>query len=235
MKKIFFVIISLGLLTNTVYAQLPKEAEEVMAEGSVDKNNPDAYQIFDDKTILEGYTRKYNDLPKVILLEMIKDDTLTSYKMAAAVRVLKEKFSSEIVSREKGIVEKILIRRLNRNESPFVQVEIMHTLCLIDRYRYFKSMVPILIQKMDHYNTTIDEIAFHALDDLISSRDNHSREARIIFGTLRNILFLSRKRLAEIKEPDAKLAQKLKLLRWSIKILGTDQLRALPKEVLNLL
>ena len=234
MKKIIFVLLSVILITNTVDAQPPKEVEEVIVHAP-DKNNPDTYQIFDDKMILEGYAKKYHDLPKAILLEMIKDDTLSSYKMAAAVRVLKEKYSTEIVSREKGLVEKILIRRLNRNDSPFVQVEIMHTLCRIDRYRYFKSMVPILIQKMDHYNTTINEIAFHALEDLISTEDNRSREARIVFGTLRNVLFLSRKRLADVKEPDGKLSQKLKLLRWAIKILGTDVLKALPKEVLNLL
>ena len=46
---------------------------------------------------------------------------------------------------------------------------------------------------------------------------------------------LSRKRLAEVKEVSIPLAQKLKLLRWSIKIIGTQELKKLPKEVIPLL
>ena len=196
---------------------------------------PSANTIFDDQMLLKGYTEKYRDLSKEILLAMIKDNTLTPYRSAAAVRVFKVTFSSEVVSREKKIIERILLRRLHRTDSPFIQVEIMHTLCRMDRYHYFKSMVPALIQKLDHYNATVNEIAFDSLNQVIRSGSNRNREARIVFNTLRKILFLSRKRLATVVEPDARLAKKLKLLRWSIKILGNQELKKLPKEVINLL
>lgn len=195
----------------------------------------DSYTIFDDRMLLNGYAEKYDELSKEILMEMIKDDNLSSYKSAAAVRVFRKKYASEIVSREKKIAEKFLLRRLNRTASPFVQVEIMHTLVHIDRYKYFKSMMPALIQKLDHYNSTVNELAFDSLNELIESGHNRSREARIVFNTLRKVLFLSRKRLANISEPGPKLSQKLKLVRWSIKILGTQELKRLPKEVISLL
>ena len=193
------------------------------------------YTIFDDQMLLDGYAKRYQDLSKEIILEMIKDDTLTSYKSAAAVRVFREGYSEEVVSREKRIVEKILLRRLNRTDSPFVQVEIMYTLCQMDRYRYFKSMAPALTQKLNHYNTAVNENAFSSLNKLIDTGSNRHQEARIIFNTLRKMLFLSRKRLEVVKEPDPQLSKKLKLLRWSIKVLGNQELKKLPKEVINLL
>lgn len=196
---------------------------------------PTANTIFDDQMLLNGYTEKYNGLPKETLIAMIKDDTLTSYRSAAAIRVFKERFSEEIVSREKKIMERVLLRRLNRTDSPFVQVEIMHTLCRMDRYHYFKSMMPALIQKIDHYNSAVNDIAFNSLNQIIEAGSNRQREARIVFNTLRKILFLSRKRLEAIKEPDFRLTRKLKLLRWSIKVLGNQELKKLPKEVINLL
>lgn len=191
--------------------------------------------IFDDHMLLEGYTKKYDDFSKETLLAMIKDDTLTPYRSAAAVRVFQKKYSEEVVSNEKKRIEKILLRRLHRANSPFVQVEIMYTLCQMDRYRYFKSMAPALAQKLDHYNTAINENAFNSLNKIIETGSNRQQEARIIFNTLRKILFLSRKRLAGVKEPSAQLAMKLKLLRWSIKVLGNQELKKLPKEVINLL
>jgi len=191
--------------------------------------------IFDDHMLLEGYTKKYDEYSKETLLAMIKDDTLTPYRSTAAVRVFQRKYSEEVVSNEKKKIEKILLRRLHRTNSPFVQVEIMYTLCQMDRYRYFKSMAPALTQKLDHYNTTINENAFNSLNKLIESGSNRHQEARIVFNTLRKMLFLSRKRLAEVKEPSAQLAMKLKLLRWSIKVLGNQELKKLPKEVINLL
>ena len=191
--------------------------------------------IFDDKMLLDGYTEKYQDLPKDIILEMIKDDTLSSYRTAAAIHIFRDKFSAEVVSTEKIQIEKILLRRFNRTDSPFVQVEIMSTLCQMDRYRYFKAMVPALIQKLDHYNSTVNEIAFDSLNKILDSGAKRPREARIVFNTLRKVLFLSRKRLANITEPGPKLTQKLKLLRWSIKILGIQEIDKLPKEVINLL
>lgn len=191
--------------------------------------------LFDDKLLLNGYADKYNDEPKEILLAMIKDETLSPFKMAAAVRVFKENFSREVFSREKRIIEKTLIRRFNKTNSPFVQVEIMHTLCRMDRYKYFKSMIPALILKLDHYNSTVNELAYDSINDIIDSGNNRAREARIAFSTLRKILFLSRRRLANVTEPTDRLKQKLKLLRWSIKVLGSQELKRLPKEVINLL
>ena len=88
---------------------------------------------------------------------------------AAAVRVFRQKYAADIVSREKIIVEKILLRRLDRTDSAFVQVEIMHTLIIMDRYRYFNSMVPILIQKLDHYNNAVNEVAYAGLNDIIET------------------------------------------------------------------
>jgi len=193
------------------------------------------HSIFDDQMLLEGYTKKYSDFSKEILLAMIKDDTLTPYRSASAVRVFREKFSGEVVSHEKKRIEKVLLRRLHRTDSPFVQVEIMHTLCQMDRYRYFKSMAPALTQKLNHYNTAVNENAYNSLNAIIDAGSNRKSEARIIFNTLRKILFLSRKRLEVITEPDPQLTKKLKLLRWSIKVLGNQELKKLPKEVINLL
>ena len=196
---------------------------------------PSNHTIFDDQMLLEGYTKKYSDFSKEILLAMIKDDTLTPYRSASAVKVFRKKFSGEVVSNEKKRIEKVLLRRLHRTDSPFVQVEIMHTLCQMDRYRYFKSMAPALTQKLNHYNTAVNENAFNSLNAIIDAGSNRNSEARIIFNTLRKILFLSRKRLEVIKEPDPQLSKKLKLLRWSIKVLGNQELKKLPKEVINLL
>ncbi|MDP8212007.1 MAG: hypothetical protein P9X22_01790 [Candidatus Zapsychrus exili] len=216
------------------------EAQKVLTitktNGKTHKTNGNgSYTIFDDKMLLDGYTKKYSDLAKEIIIEMIKDDTLSSYKTAASVRVFKEKYCRQVVSRERILTEKILLRRLHRTRSPFVQVEIMHTLCRLDRYRYFKSMVPALIQKMNHYNKTVNDIAYNSLSDIVEVGNKRTREARIVFNTLRKILFLSRRRLASIKEPSEKLKQKLALLRWSVKVLGTQELKKLPKEVLSLL
>ncbi len=119
--------------------------------------------IFDDKALLEGYSQKYADESRDILLAMIADDSLGAYKCAAAVRVFKEKYANGVLSKEKANIIKILIRRLNRSDSPFVQVEIMHTLVVLDRYQYFESMVPALIQKMDHYNKVVSIMAYEDL------------------------------------------------------------------------
>jgi len=193
------------------------------------------YAIFDDKTLLDGYTQRYSKESKEILLAMIKDETLSPYKMAAAVRSFKNIYSHEVFSREKKIFEKYLLHRFKRTNSVFVKVEIMHTLLRMDRYKYFNSMVPALIQKLDHYNKEVNAIAFSSITDITENGNSRAREARIVFNTLRKVLFLSRRRLANIKEPDEKLKQKLELLRWSMKILGSQELRRLPKEVINLL
>lgn len=193
------------------------------------------YTIFNDKSLLDGYTDKYKDLSKEIILALIKDDNLTSYKSAAAIRVFKEQFSEEVVSKERKNIERLLVRRLNRADSAFVQVEIMHTLCILDRYRYFKNMIPALILKLDNPNETVNELSYKALTNLIDDKNTRSREAKIVFNTIRKVLFLSRKRLASIDKPGPKLKQKLILLRWSIKVLGNQVLKRLPNEVLNLL
>ncbi len=232
---ILLAIIAIHVHGSRIYAQSAYEYTSETVATNGDSHLPPANTIFDDQMLLKGYTEKYNDFTKEILLAMIKDDTLTPYRSAAAVRVFKEKFSSEVVSREKKSIEKTLLRRLHRTDSPFVQVEIMHALCQMDRYRYFKSMVPALIQKLNHYNIAVNEIAFDNLNLIIESGNNRNREARIVFNTLRKILFLLRKRLATVEEPDSKLTRKLKLLRWSIKVLGNQELKKLPKEVINLL
>lgn len=209
-------------------------ASETIVQNGV-SHGPESNTIFDDQMLLKGYTEKYSALSKEILLEMIKDDTLTPYRSAAAVKVFRTQFADEVVSREKNIIGKFLLRRLHRTDSPFVEVEVLHTLCQMDRYHYFKSMVPALIQKLDHYNTAVNDLAFNALNETIAAGSNRNREARVVFITLRKMLFLSRKRLATVDEPDVRLSQKLKLLRWSIKVLGNQELKKLPKEVINLL
>jgi len=229
--RLFFLFLILYTLTNAQVAL----ANDALAAQPEKVNGTMGHAIFDDKMLLEGYSRKYQDLSKDVILAIISDENISAYKNAAAVRVFRDRFSLEIVSREKRRVEKKLLRSLHRSNSPFVQVEIMHTLARLDRYRYFKSMVPGLIQKLDHYNETVNELAFDALNDIIEAGQDRSREARIIFNTLRKVLFLSRKRLANVKEADVKLTQKIQLVRWSIKILGTQELKKLPKEVINLL
>lgn len=191
--------------------------------------------LFDDTLLLRGYTDKYLQNSLETLMEMIKDDTLSPYHMAAAVRAFKEKYSLEIFSREKAAIEKILLRRLARTNSVFVQVEILHTLCLMDRFKYFEVMIPSLIQLLDHYNDTVNEMTNTAINDIINRGNNRAREARIVFNTLRKVFFLSRRRLVGVTEPSLRLSQKLKMLRWSIKVLGSQELKKLPKEVINLL
>ena len=232
---IFFAAVNTAAAQQSALA-VPEETNKQIssADTSTEEVNTN-YTVFDDKMLIDGYAQKFKNLSKNILFEMIKDDTLTSYKTAAAIRIFRENFSEEVVGPEKNIFEKFLIRRFNRDDSPFVQVEIMNTLCRMDRYKYFGSLAPALIQKLDHYNSTVNEIAYQSLDELINSGNaRRTREARVIFETLRKVLFLSRKRLANITEPGPKLSQKLKLLRWSIKILGNQELNRLPKEVINL-
>jgi hypothetical protein len=226
MKILYFLLLFLTLVSvHPLWAQDKDDINQAaIASGA----------IFDDKALLEGYTQRYGDESRDILLAMIADDSLGAYKCTAAVRVFKEKYANEVLSHEKSNILRILIRRLNRSDSPFIQVEIMHTLIVLDRYQYFESMIPALIQKMDHYNPVVSYMAYEDL--LAITKDSlYSREARIVFETLRKILFLSRNRLQNITTPDRKLRQKLDLLSWSIRILGTQELKRLPSEVINLL
>lgn len=249
MMKCFRVIVSVFFLME-IFIGLPLAQEEPSGvstvpeevatvdqqEGPLNQTETSPqYTIFDDKTLLDGYTKKYETEPKDILIAMMKDDSLSSYKSAAAVRVFKQRFAGEVFSREKSIIERILLRRLSRTDSTFAQVEIMHTLVMVDRYKYFTSMVPALIQKLDHYNEAVNELAYADLNNIIQTGHNRTREARIVFNTLRKVLFLSHKRIANLKEPNAKLKQKFELLRWSIKVLGSQEIKRLPKEVINLL
>ena len=191
--------------------------------------------IFDDKALIQGYADKLANASKDLLLAMINDDDLSAYKKAASVRVFRDKFASQLVSHERSIVERVLLRQLQRSGSVHLQIEIMHALVLMDRFRYFDTMVPLLIQKMDHYDPYVNELAYAALEDVNSSGAQRAREARIEFNTLRKIFFLSRKKLQASDPSDLKLRNKLQLLRWSIKVLGTEELKSLPPEVISLM
>ncbi|MDP8266749.1 MAG: hypothetical protein P9M07_07400 [Candidatus Aceula meridiana] len=219
MTKIIRILLCLCFIVNL--AAIVSAAEE-------------SYTIFDDKSLLEGYAKKYAEEPKKTLIAMIRDDTLAPYKTAAAIRVFNKNFSQIVFSREKKLIEKWLLRRFARTDSIFVEIEVLHTLCKLDRYKYFKSMIPNLIRRMDHYNKTANELAYNYILDVIQEGQGKSREARIVFNMIRKMLFLSRKKLKNITEPGERLKQKIELLRWSVKILGTEELKRLPPEVLHL-
>jgi len=191
--------------------------------------------IFDDTLLMEGFTQRYQQESKDTLFAMIQDETLEDIKIAAAVKAFRLKYALTIFSKEKEAAAHLLLRQFNRTDSAFIAVEIMHTLCLMDRYKYFDAFTPQLIQKLDHYNDTINAAAYAAITEIIEKGNNRAREARIIFNTLRKILFLSRRRLAIVKQPDERLSQKLKILRWSIKVLGSQEIKRLPKEMWHLL
>jgi nicotinate-nucleotide pyrophosphorylase (carboxylating) len=190
--------------------------------------------IFDDEALLDGYAQKYADESRDILLAMAADNSVGAYKSAAAIRVFRLKYADQVLSAEKPAILKILMRRLSRTDSAFVQVEIMHTVVVLDRYDYFESMTSALIQKLDHYNRVVSANAYEALDS-ITTGSTRAREARFVFNIIRKTLFLSRKRLENVNEPDDRLKAKLSLLRWSIKVLGTQELKRLPSEVIRLL
>ncbi len=216
------------------YAQGSPMQGEASTSASMQEPSGSA-DIFDDKALIEGYASKLVDAPKDLLLAMINDDGLYVYKKAAAVRVFREKFASQIVSNARVIVERVFLRQLQRSGLVHLQIEIMHALVIMDRFRYFESMVPLLIQKMDHYDVYVNEMAYQAIGDINSSGTQRAREARIVLNTLRKVFFLSRKKLLTADPLDSKLRNKLQLLRWSIKVLGTDELKTLPLEVINLM
>jgi len=190
--------------------------------------------VFDDRALINGYTDKLANEDKDTLIAMMADDSVGPYKSTAAIRVFKQKFGPVILSNEKAAVIKILVRKLNRADSPFVQVEIFHTLIMLDRYQYFETMMPSLIQKLDHYNAVVRALAYDNIEDIIKD-DDRTREARLVFNTLRKIFFLSRNRLNNVQVIDEQLKHKIKLLRWAIKMLGTQELKRLPSEVIRLL
>ncbi len=225
MKSFWFILYFLCIGAPLALAQSTANAVEGAEMGNA---------IFDDEALLDGYAEKYADESKEVLLAMLTDDSLGAYKTTAAIRVFREKFADQTLSREKPVVVKALLRRLNHTDSAFVQIEVMHTLVVLDRYQYFESMINALILKMNHYNRVVSANAYDALDS-ITKKSARMREAKLIFKTLRKTLFLSRKRLENIEEPDEALRQKLALLRWSIKVLGTQELKRLPPEVIRLL
>lgn len=239
---IFLILLSFPHITSADVPSILNEEElkEMALEEEEQSNEvapPDLIdpRIFDQKVMIEGYAENFSKFSKEVIMEMIKDDKLEDTQMAAAVRAFNEEYVEEVVSREKAIMEKILLRRMARTNSPFVQLEIMYGLCKLDRYRYFVTMVPLLIQKLNHYNPSVNELAYQCLNKITKTSNSRVREARIIFVTLRKLLFLERRRLATVREPKPNLQHKLALVRWSIKVLGNDMLRKLPPEVINLL
>lgn len=245
MKKIFLLVILSVILSH--FSSL--NAQDIASESPVnEQKNPAAADVeiltesaltngtvFDDTLLLEGFTKRYMGESVDTLFAIIQDETLDDIKVAAAVKAFRNKYALKTFSREKESAESILLRQLNRSDSAFISLEIMHTLCLMDRYKYFNAFIPQLIQKLDHYNTTINASAYTAINEIIEKGNNRAREARIVFNSLRKTLFLSRRRLAQVTKPDERLSQKLTILKWSIKVLGSQELKRLPKEVLNLL
>ena len=209
-------------------------AQETLSKGSFSVPSG-VTDIFDDKALIEGYAGKLTEAPKDLLLAMINDDDLSAYKKAASVRVFRDRFAAQMVSRERSIVERVLLRQLQRSGSVHLQIEIIHALVIMDRFRYFDTMIPLLIQKMDHYDPYVNELAYAAIEDINTTGSQRAREARIEFNTLRKIFFLSRKKLQGADPLDRKLHNKLQLLRWSIKVLGTDELKSIPPEVISLM
>ena len=224
MKKLIFITFLLLSGFSPVWAQnAPVEGTELGGDA-----------VFDDRALINGYTEKLAGEIKDVLLAMIGDDSLGPYKSAAAIRVFKQKYGGEILSTEKAAIIKVLSRKLNRTDSPFVQVEIFHTLIVLDRYQYFEAMMPQLIQKLDHYNIVVRDLAYDDIQDIIKD-DDRTREARIVFTSLRKMFFLSRNRLNNVQVIDEQLKKKLMVLRWAIKVLGTQELKRLTSEVIRLL
>ncbi len=224
MIKLIYILIALLFTAPLGRAQgVPIEGSELGAEA-----------VFDDRALINGYTDKFAEETRDVLLAMIADDSIGPYKVAAAVRVFKQKYGNEILSEEKPAIIKLLLRRLNRLDSPFAQVEIFHTLIVLDRYQYFESMMPSLIRKLDHYNAVVRDLSYDNILEIIKD-NSRTREARIVFNTLRKMFFLTHNRLNNIENPDTRLRQKLSILRWAIKVLGTQELKRLPSEVIRLL
>ncbi|MBF0122788.1 MAG: hypothetical protein HQL21_05200 [Candidatus Omnitrophica bacterium] len=224
----FFTSWALAQTPQAVDAAVTQEEKIATVESGFDN------VIFDDNMLINGYATKIAAAQKDFLLSAINDDGLAAYRKAAAVRVFRQKFAGQIVTKERAIIERVLLRQLERAVSAFVQVEIMHTLLVMDRYRYFDGMVPALIQKMDHYDDAVSDLAYKSVVSVNGDGNQRSREARIVFNTLRKMFFLTRKKLGDVAT-DSRLRNKIDLMRWSIKVLGTDQLKDLPKEVIGLM
>jgi hypothetical protein len=234
-RFICFILFGMFILLPALSASAEETVVQAIASAVSVPSSSGSADIFDDKALIEGYAGKLTEAPKDLLLAMINDDDLSAYKKAAAVRVFSGKFASQMVLRERSIVERVLLRQLQRSTAVHLQIEIMHVLIIMDRFRYFDTMVPLLIQKMDHYDPYVNEMAYSSLEDINASGVQRAREARIEFNTLRKTFFLSRKKLQTADPLDPKLRNKLQLLRWSIKVLGTEELKSLPPEVIGLM
>jgi len=191
--------------------------------------------IFDDKLVIDGYTNRYKNESLNFILAMIRDDTIDPRKTTAAIRILREKYIKDLIRRDKIVAEKTLLRRLNKTDSAFVQVETMHALCLLDRFQFFKTMTPELLLKIDYYDPAVSELAAAAVNDIIAKGNDKAWEARIVLNTLRKVFFLSRKKLNKTEADRPATKEKIKILRWSIKVLGSQEIRTLPAEVIPLL
>ena len=234
MRKLFPILFSflIFLPLAPVSAQQAPSPENSSAPSNPSSNAAD---FFDDKALIQGYTTKLLPAPKDLLLAMINDEGLHAYRKAAAVKVFREKFAPAMVSRERVIIEKVLLQQLQRSLIVPLQIEILHTLVVMDRFRYYEPMVPIVVRKMDHYDAYVNELAYEALVNINTSEVTRPREARIVFNALRKIFFLSRKKLKTADTLDPKMHNKFELLRWAIKILGTEELKRLPLEVISLM
>jgi hypothetical protein len=227
--KIFSIFLFVLILVGAGH---PLAAQETVVPAT--DIGADLDHFFDDALLMEGYAKKLSEASKEVLLSMLADESLNTFKKAATVRVFRDKFASQIVGRELILIERLLLRQMELTNSSFVQIEIMHTLLVMDRYRYFDTMMPVLVRKMDHYDPLVDTMAYNAISALTGSA-TRSREARIVFNTLRKMFFLSRKKLQGAKSTDERLHNRLQVLRWAIKILGTEELKKLPKEVIGLM
>lgn len=227
----FFV---LAAVSGVSAQEVPEAGAPLSAPADAVRAMEELDHFFDDALLMDGYAKKLAGASKEVLLSMLADNSLNAFKKAAVVRVFREKFASRIVGRELALVERIFLRQLELSNSPFIQIEIIHTLLVMDRYRYFDAMMPVLVKKMDHYDPLVDGMAYNAISSLTGTA-TRSREARIVFNTLRKMFFLSRKKLQGAKSTDERLHNRLQVLRWAIKILGTEELKKLPKEVIGLM
>ncbi|MBU0469223.1 MAG: hypothetical protein KJ736_09235 [Candidatus Omnitrophica bacterium] len=100
-KKHLTYLLALLVLTSATAAFCQDIEPNELSGKIITEGKTVTYSVFDDRMLLDGYAQKYSALPQEILIEMIKDDTLNSYKIAAAVRVFNNNFSNELVSREK--------------------------------------------------------------------------------------------------------------------------------------
>jgi len=221
-------------VTEQQEAEPSEEPSKIQEEAEFDPEIIDE-NYFDDQFLIQGFSDRYLEEDLDTLLAMIQDETIPDIKAAGAVRALREKYALNIFNRDKAAAERVLLKTYNRSDSAFLHVELMQTLVLMDRYKYYATFVPRLLLKLDHYNDAINLSAFNGMNNIIAHGNNRAREARIVFSTLRKMLFLKKRRLANITEPDERLKQKIEILKWSIKILGSQELDRLPKEVLNLL